>query len=307
MQDQFVSRDKIQMPRVCVVVPVKNRLKETLRFLESFSKCSYPNFTIVIVDDKSSDGSPEVIKKERPETIILKGNGNLWWTGATNLGIKYAKRNDYEYILTINNDATVGPDLLTKLVDCSKKNPNSIIGSSIINAENNKIWGIGTTINWGAFKEQIFSLNFHGKPYSKIVKNIPNPYPVETLPGNGVLIPVRVFDKIGLYDSFWFPHYHADSEIGLRAKRVGIRSLICTNAKVYNHDFKKRLFDKDFDLLIKKKSYLYWKPIFAIFMKYAPKEHKNKFVRQYFFLYEDKKWYLLYKDIVRKIKNLFSK
>lgn len=296
----------IKNPYICIVTPVHNRIKSTLKFLESIKRSSYTNYNIVIIDDGSTDNTFAIIKKNYPTVITIRGDGNLFWTGGTNLGVKYALKHGYDYVLTINNDAIVEKDSLTNLVKSALDNPNSIIGSTIILPKDNKIWAIGTSLNWDTYKEQIFKLNYNGKDAEKTLAKLPNLIEVETMPGNGTLIPTEVFNEVGLYNNCWFPHYHADSELILRARNAGYNALISTKAKIYNHDFKKKMFDNDIDLLIKRNSYLYWKPILAIFLKHAPKEHKNKFVRQYYFLYEDKWWYEIYNRVAWKIKNLIS-
>jgi len=72
-------------PRVAVVVPVYNKIELTIRFLESFQQITYPNYSMIIVDDGSRDGTAEILRARFPEVIVLKGDGNLWWSGATNL------------------------------------------------------------------------------------------------------------------------------------------------------------------------------------------------------------------------------
>ena len=98
-------------PNICVVVPVRNRIELTKRFLEAFFKSTYKCFTMVIVDDASTDSTVEYITKKYPEVVLLHGDGNLWWTGATNMGVKYAIENNYDYVLTINNDSVVEKEL----------------------------------------------------------------------------------------------------------------------------------------------------------------------------------------------------
>src|SRR5437588_7973739 len=96
------DRTMADYPRVAVVVPVYNKIALTVRFLKSFRKVRYPNYTIVVIDDGSQDGTSEVLKQRFPQVVVLPGDGNLWWSGATNVGVEYALGHDYDFVLTIN-------------------------------------------------------------------------------------------------------------------------------------------------------------------------------------------------------------
>ncbi len=284
-------------PTVCVVVAVRNRLELTKRFLESFKKSTYQNFTIVITDDASTDNTVEYVSQNYPEVVILHGNGNLFWTGATNKGVKYALEHNFDYVLTINNDAVVKPDTLAKLVECSIKNPGKIVGSLIVRGDTGKIWSAGVYLNWK--NGYLFNLN-HPDEDLKIVKTLQNPLPAEILNGNGTLFPTDIFRKIGIYNEFWTPHYHADSEITLRATKAGIKSIVCLDAIVINEIRTTPLNNGRRELVFAKKSDYYWKPLLYFFVKYCPNGYRNSFFRQYYHFFKDFK-------IVRGIGKMYDK
>jgi GT2 family glycosyltransferase len=54
-------------------------------------------------------------------------------------------------------------------------------------------------------------------------------------PGRGALIPLAVFRKVGLYDRKRLPHYGADYDLTLRARRAGFKVYISFDAKLYSH------------------------------------------------------------------------
>ena len=81
-------------PAVAVVVPVHGRLPLTLRFLDSFQRLDYAPYEMIVVDDASPDDTASRLARDHPEVTVLHGSGNLWWTGATNLGVRYALRHN---------------------------------------------------------------------------------------------------------------------------------------------------------------------------------------------------------------------
>src|SRR4051794_11321022 len=197
------------LPLVYAVVPAFNRCDKTLRFLRLFNDVRYPNKRVIICDDGSTDNTSFNIRINFPEVEVLRGNGHLWWSGGTNMAIRRALEAGADYILTINDDSVMDPDFLTHLVETARQSPKYIVGCRIHREDHpDRIWSIGTR---RVFKRyEIFALNFWDQRWDEVRHKLPNPYPVDTMPGNGVLIPRAVFEQTGFYDDFHMPQYHAD-------------------------------------------------------------------------------------------------
>ena len=106
---------------IYIIIPVHNRKEYTKNCLLSLRKQTEKNFKTVIIDDGSTDGTAEMLAKEFPEVHVIKGDGNLWWAAATNLGVKYALKNDADFILTLNNDTIASENYLEKMVYWAEK------------------------------------------------------------------------------------------------------------------------------------------------------------------------------------------
>jgi len=266
---------------ICVVVPVFNRINLTERFVQSVQRSSYRNFKLVIIDDGSTDGTSETLIAKYREVIVLKGNGNLWWAGATNVGVKYAIENNFDFVLTINNDSLVDSDTLEKLLLVAQQNPRSIIGARIMLERSSTVWALGVRTHW---KNESFLLLDHFRKNLDILETLPNPLETTCLTGNGTLIPTAVFRDIGLYNSFWCPQYHADTEFTLRARSKGYLSLVALDAVVYNNNFDNTPTFRITDELFSKRSHRYWRPIVYVFLKYSPFKYKVKLYKNFYWL-----------------------
>lgn len=283
-------------PSICVVVPARNRILLTKRLLKAFKEQQYKNFTLVLIDDGSTDGSREYVKAIYKEVVLIEGDGNLWWTGATNLGVKYAIDNNYDYVLTINQDAVIGRDFLTKMVKTAIKYPKSLLGCTILREDNGDVWSVGGYLNWNS--SHLFNLNFSDQSIN-VLKSLKNPFPAQILNGNGTLIPVQIFKDIGLYNDKFTPHYHADSEIVLRAASKGYKAYVCLDAFLINDIPTQPLITTKKDLIFWKKSDFFWKPLLYFYIKYGPKKYFLGFFRQYFHFFRNFK-------VVRGIYKLVS-
>lgn len=273
-------------PLVTVVTPVRNRKNLTLRFLEAMSLQDYKPLEIVLVDSNSTDGTKNAIQSHFPDVVILPATDNHFWAGATNIGIRYALSRGSEWILTINDDAFFDHHLVSSLVSLACHKKCLVLGSQInLLADPETIWARGTSIKWGT--PYFLSLCAHGTTESaeNTRKGAACILPVDTLPGNGVLIHSNVFRCVGLYNDKLLPHYHADSEFVLRVNAAGIQPWVTPTVRIYN-DFKpeQKLLAQHglrgaLKALFSKKSYLYLPALVYIFWKYCPSQQKQKTLR----------------------------
>ena len=120
--------------RVEIVAPVHNRKAITLLCLRSLSRINSEGIDIhiVIVDDGSTDGTGEAIRREFPEVETVDGNGELWFTEGTNRGVLAALAHDPQFILTINDDAVFDSEFLQYMVATAQKYTRSIVGSLLL-------------------------------------------------------------------------------------------------------------------------------------------------------------------------------
>ena len=210
---------------IFIVIPVYNRINFTKKCLNSIKQQTYQNYRVVVIDDGSTDGTAALLAEEFPEVHVIQGNGKLWWTAATNLGVLYALEKQADYILTLNNDTIVPDDFLDKMMDWAVKTPNSLLGAFAWDADTQQpVYG-GEIINWKwANSKQLLDIlpkdQWQGL------------HEVTHFPGRGLLIPAEVFHRIGLFDQKHFPHYAADYDFTHRAIRAGFKVYCNYDAKL---------------------------------------------------------------------------
>lgn len=219
---------KIEAKKICIVIPVHNRIDFTIGCIKSLKKQAVRGFKIVVVDDGSTDGTSEVISESFPEVTLLNGDGNLWWSGATNLGVKYALKNDFKYILCLNNDTEVMPDYIEKMIYWAEQKSTALFGSMVYDINTGEPFFVGAKMDWRRGKvepliNKIPEEEFHGLVEATLMN------------GCGLWIPAIVFDKIGLFDAKNFPQNAADNDFTIRANRIGFPLFCNCDAKLYNY------------------------------------------------------------------------
>ncbi|MBE9585359.1 glycosyltransferase family 2 protein [Mucilaginibacter sp. JRF] len=216
--------------KVALVVPTFNRSKLLIEFVEAMSKQTRKPDLLVVVNDGSTDNTSQLLA-QHPEVTELKGDGNLWWTGAVNLGIQHVLDNhsEFDYIVLQNDDVIIADDWLEKLISVGVENPDSLVGSAAVDYRDKE------TITYaGKYTHKWFAYNtfiHKGKKISEINPDEPI-YPFDLI-GRGILIPVKVFKQIGIFDAKHFKH-RGDTELPLRAKKAGFKLIVSFKPLIYD-------------------------------------------------------------------------
>lgn len=211
---------------VYVLIPAHNNKHEVLALLQCLERQNYRGCSVVLVDDGSTDGTDKEAASRFPAITILRGDGNLWWTGANVLGVnhilRHAKQNDY--VLLLNNDLLVDDDYVALLVGCSERADRAIVGSTTVDFHDPKSVAAGIRLD----RELHATIN-RDKTAIESVESEES----DVLPGRGTLVPIEVFKEVGNFNRRRLPHYGADYEFMVRARRAGFRLLVSHLAKVY--------------------------------------------------------------------------
>lgn len=200
-----------ELQTVFCVVPVHNRLEITKKFMNYINTQDYPYVKIVIIDDGSVDGTGEYLSQlSQKNIIVMKGDGNLWWSKATQIGIDYVKRNasKKDFLLLINDDVDIGEKFISSMVMESKGNNFAVVGSTQLDEASGNTVNCGWHIDYWAMS---------------IVKLGPNDDKgnINALSGRGVLIPMSAVFQVGDLHTKLFPHYLSDLEYTARIGEAG--------------------------------------------------------------------------------------
>jgi len=210
-----------------VIIPVLNRWQQTRNCLNRLLCSGHTEVTIIVVDHGSTDGTRPGLESEFPDVIRLPGRSDLWWAGATNLGIREALRRGAKTIMLLNNDCYLLADTMERLSRHHTTAPDAII------APIQRNMGTGDIITrpmTSCFLLGFPTLLLPGSLYQE-----GRPDLAETrliIGGRGVLIPASVFEKTGLFNETKLPHYGADHDFYLRCREQGIRLCIARDALV---------------------------------------------------------------------------
>jgi GT2 family glycosyltransferase len=215
----------MKLQKIFIVIPVYNRINFTVQCLRSLEMQTVKDFNIIVVDDGSQDETNIILAEKFPNVTVLTGDGNLWWAGAMNMGVKYALNNGAEYILSLNNDLEVAEDYIENMIYWAEKNPQAIFGSYVFDIATKNPIGASGRMCWS------------GK-FTSLLNVVPPQersgiYSVTHLSGRGLWIPSIVFERIGFFDSVRFPQLAADTDFSLNASRHDFELYSNFDARLY--------------------------------------------------------------------------
>ncbi len=204
-------------PKVSIVVVNHNGKNLLEALLKSISKSDYKNHEILVVDNNSTDGSREFVKKTHKNAKLVENKENLGYVGI-NSALRYCKG---EYILFLNNDMELDKNCIKNLVKNIESDKNAAMAApKLVNFYNKKLGSGGTWVSRAFY-------NGHIKGSGKDA--------VREIPYLGVgLIKKDFVEKFGyLFDPDYFI-YAEDLDLGLRVRLNGKKILFEPNAIMYH-------------------------------------------------------------------------
>jgi len=214
-------------PKVVVLVLNWNGKKDTYECVKSLMQVDYPNFEIIIIDNKSYDGSQTFFKQVFPEITLLENASNMGFGGGYNIGIKEAINRKAVYIVCLNNDVIIDINFLIELVK---------IGELSV-----KIGGLcpmeyyydkPDIMNYaGGIVRPINSYVFgHGKPDEGQYNQVKETW---MLCGPAMILKTKMLQDIGLFDEDYF-YGPEDQDLTIRALEAGYRLVFVPKAKLWH-------------------------------------------------------------------------
>lgn len=226
---EAAARQGCERPTVYAVIPVFNRLAFTRTCIALLQGQSYSPLRIVVADGGSTDGTPEVVRREFPGVTVLTAPTEQWWAGSMAMGIAHVleqSRDPGDLVLMMNNDTQVPPSYLETLVEAARIH-GAAVGALVVDSRDPaRVLDAGEYVDWAAYAFPVKTAIGAGETFCD---------DVDVLPGRGSLVPLHMIRAAGNVDARSFPHYLADYEFFYRLKRHGFHLGVCYETRVLAH------------------------------------------------------------------------
>ena len=198
--------------------------------LESVMEINYSNYSVIVIDNHSSDNSIQLIKNNFPTVEIICLDENYGFAGGYNKCFKQLDSKNTDYVLLLNNDTIVDSNILMSLNKAKEKyGKNNIYGGKIFYQNDpNKIWYAGGKVKLSRFKiSHIGIRELDSDRFS-------SPMKTDYITGCCLFTSFEVINELNGFDE-QFNMYSEDVDLCLRGKDKGIYCYFWPDAKLWHH------------------------------------------------------------------------
>ena len=211
----------VEGPNVAVVVLNWNGWEETKTCVRSIQELRYTPKQIYVVDNGSTDGSPQRIHAAFPDVTLLRLQSNLGYGGGMNAGIRTALEEGCDYVLCVNNDMTFDPGFLEPLVQAAEGGGVVPFPTIHQGEDPGRIDSAGNRLSYTG----LTSLIGHGA--KEVPRGIGADY--TELP----FLARELLERIGPYKEEYFAFYE-DVDLSLRIRGAGWRLRLVPESRVFH-------------------------------------------------------------------------
>jgi GT2 family glycosyltransferase len=221
------------VPKASVIIVNHNGREYLGECLRSLLNKDRQDCEIILVDNASTDGSPEYVEQAFPEALVIRNEVNQGFGQGSNVGAQRAKG---RYLAFLNQDTVVEPGWLEALIAALEADPKAGLATSKIllltdpgrvNTCGNEMHYTGLTLCRGAGMDR--------SAFTDLAE-------VGAVSGAAFLVRKDVFEALGRFDETFFL-YMEDTDLSWRARLVGYRCIYVPSSVVY-HDYTLRFGPK---------------------------------------------------------------
>jgi GT2 family glycosyltransferase len=215
------------LPSASVVVVSYNTADHIVGCLESLLELDYPEVEIIVVDNASTDGSVEIIRRRFPQIDPIELPDNKGFAGGASVGLFMASG---DVLATVNPDVRLDPHWLRAVVAALAHEEVGIVGSKILYPDRKTLQHAGGVVHYPlATVDHIGRGELDNGQYniSKVVSFV-----------TGAALAMRrdVGRHLGFFDEEFFPVYYEDVDLCWRADKEGLSTIYQPDAIAYHNE-----------------------------------------------------------------------
>ncbi|WP_294453609.1 glycosyltransferase family 2 protein [uncultured Bacteroides sp.] len=260
MNDVSIIIVNYKTPQLCIEC-----IESILQYTEKL------NYEIILIDNGSDDESYEMFKDNLPKSVILlRSEKNLGFGRANN---KAAELANGKYLFFLNSDTLIETNVIHTMKTYLDMNDNvGSVGVTLYNADRRPVKSFGSFPSMSTCMRVALSvlrknIGIGGRRQQKFVtvcEELHVPFEVDYIMGADLMMRTDLFRSLGGFDNNIFMYFE-ESDLQLRAKKIGYRQMILPNEHIM-HLEGKSIKESNFKRISYNKSMMY----------YMKKHHRNE-------------------------------
>lgn len=187
--------------------------------LDALGASDEPTEVLVVVnrpDDGVVDPTAELVRRGHPGAEVLETGANLGYTGGNDLGFRWSSEHGHDYVLVLNPDVEVDPEMVGRLADALDDHPEAAAACPkvLLADPADTIWYAGAVVDWATGESR------HVGWREADDGRFDDESETERAVGSCVLFRARALAEVGGFDNRYFLYYE-ETDWSLRARDAG--------------------------------------------------------------------------------------
>jgi GT2 family glycosyltransferase len=225
-------------PVLSVVIPSWNTKDYLAKCLATLAAAEKPASEVIVVENASSDGSLELLRREHPGVRLVVNAANEGFARGSNQGMRVARG---RYVLLLNTDTELAPDAITRLVrfldehaDYGAVAPRLVHPDGRTQRTVQEFPTLRTALFFSTPLERWFPDSRELRRYFLRDWDQESSRDVDQPPAAVLLLRRAMLDQIGLFDeSLWL--FYNDVDLAKRMRAAGWKTHYLAEARVLHH------------------------------------------------------------------------
>ena len=212
------------MMKVAIIIVTWNGMKWIDKCLLSTRQSNHP-VTVFLVDNNSTDGTPDFIKRKYPEVKLTQSKDHFGFGKANNIAIHQALQEKFDYFFLLNQDAYIQQNTVKELMAVASVGDYAIISPVHLN---------GDASNVDPYFRDFVLAKCPDYLKHSILNDEQSLFESEFIPAAAWFLPRKTIDEIGGFDSLFY-HYGEDDNYCQRCLYHN-RKIVFTTKAFVQHD-----------------------------------------------------------------------
>jgi hypothetical protein len=188
-------------PLVSLITINYNHFDDTIEFLESAARLTYPNIEVIVVDNDSPKEKPTAEAIARfPKVNFIQSDKNRGFAGGNNIGLKAAKG---DYLFLLNNDTVMPEGFLEPIIDFMESHPDAGMASPKVLYPDHKTLQYVGAVAISPLTGRGKRLGLHEKDNGQYDKT----YRTDLGHGAALIVTRKAYEQVGPMPEIYFLYY----------------------------------------------------------------------------------------------------